>query len=61
MKRYGKIKDVMELCSCGRNKGLQIGKDSGALVHIGRATVYDLQKIIEYLDSLRRQQQTVNK
>lgn len=54
--RYASVTELMEYISTGRNKAMQIGKDSGALIKLGRRAVYDLRVIDAYMEKLRKDQ-----
>ncbi len=46
------IEGLMEYLSLGRNNARQLGKDSCAIIRIGRRVLYDRKKIDEYLESI---------
>ena len=47
------ITGLQALLSVGKNTALQIGKDAGAVVHVGRKrTLYNVSKIKEYINAL---------
>ena len=40
-KRLLGVDDLMNYLSLGKNKAMEFGKESGAVVHIGKRTLYD--------------------
>ena len=42
---------LMELCSCGRIAAEKIGKDSGAVIRVGRRKLYNLEKVKNYINA----------
>lgn len=54
--RYASVTDLMEYTSTGRNKAMQLGKESGALIKFGRRSIYDLRIVDQYLETLRKEQ-----
>ena len=53
-KRYVSMDELRQYTSLGRDSAMKIGRDSGAIIKIGRRVVYDLKKIDEYLESLAK-------
>lgn len=51
--RYGRVDDVVSRYSIGKSTARKIGQEAGAVVKIGRAALYDYQKIDKYLEQLR--------
>lgn len=50
--RYADINALQAYTSLGRNTAAEIGREAGAVIRIGRRTVYDLRKIDEYMSRL---------
>ena len=47
-------KDLMKMLGVGRTTALKIGKDANAIIRLsGNCTLYDVQKIKEYLEKKR--------
>lgn len=46
------IGTLQSMLCVGRNTATQIGIDAGAVLHIGRRTLYNVSKIEKYLDTL---------
>jgi hypothetical protein len=46
------INELQTMLSVGRNTALQIGKNAGAVIKIGRRTLYRIDKIQEYMNTL---------
>ncbi|MBR6172758.1 MAG: hypothetical protein IKQ49_06260 [Eubacterium sp.] len=46
------VQGVMKLLGVGRNKAMEVGKNAGAVIHLGKRTVYKVDKINEYLNTL---------
>ena len=46
------INELQIMLSVGRNTALQIGKNAGAVIKIGRRTLYRIDKIQEYMNTL---------
>lgn len=44
------LKGLMKLLSCGRIAAERVGKDSAAIVRVGRRKLYNLEKIKAYLN-----------
>lgn len=47
--RYTGIDGLMQYIGLGRNRSIDVGKESGARIKIGRRVIYDLRKVDEYL------------
>ena len=45
------------LLGVGRNTADKIGKEAGAVIHIGRRKLYNVKKIQEYLDRISEEVQ----
>ena len=50
-KSFGDLTSVCELLDCGKSTARKVGKESGALVKLGRLSRYDLGKIRAYLEN----------
>ena len=50
--RFVPMDELRQYTGLGRVSAAKIGRDSGAVIKIGRRVVYDLKKIDEYLESL---------
>lgn len=50
-KKYVRLDEAAALYSIGRTKFREIAKDANAVRIIGRITLYDTDKINEYIDS----------
>lgn len=48
------LSELQTYLSIGENTARKIGKESGAVVKIGRRLLFDRQKIDEYIDSLKK-------
>ena len=47
------IKALQEMLNLGKNKAMEIGKKSGAVIHLSsRRTLYSVEKIKKYMESL---------
>ena len=47
------VRGIMALFGIGRNKAMEIGKKSGAVIHISsRRTLYSVEKVKAYMESL---------
>ena len=46
------INTLQSMLCVGRNTATQIGKDAGAVLHVGRRTLYNVAKIEKYLNTL---------
>lgn len=44
------INGLQELLGVGRNTADKIGKDAGAVIHIGRRKLFNVSKVQAYLD-----------
>ena len=51
-KRYVDIKELQEIISLGKANCMKIGSDAGAVIRIGRRTLYNIDKILDYMDSV---------
>lgn len=43
-------RDLMRLCSCGKQTAIRIGTDAGAKISIGKRTLWRVNAIMKYLD-----------
>lgn len=41
---------LMALCSCGKQTALEIGKNAGAMVKIGKRTLWRVERVTKYLE-----------
>ena len=47
------VRGVMSMFGIGRNKAMEIGKKSGAVIRLSnRRTLYSVEKVKAYMDSL---------
>lgn len=46
------IKELQSYTGVGRTRATQIGRESNAIVHIGKRVLFDRKKIDQYIDSL---------
>jgi hypothetical protein len=46
------ISTLQSMLCVGRQSAVQIAKDAGAVLHIGRRTLYNVPKIEKYIESL---------
>lgn len=47
------VRGVMSMFGIGRNKAMEIGKKSGAVIHLSsRRTLYSVEKVKAYMESL---------
>lgn len=46
------IHQLMVYIGLGRNKALEIGKESNSIVRIGRRVLYDKKQIDQYIDEM---------
>ncbi len=47
------IKGLQDMLSLGKNKSMEIGKKSGAVIHLSsRRTLYRVDKVKSYINSL---------
>ncbi len=47
--RYTGIDGLMQYTGLGRNRALDVGRESGAKIKIGKRSIYDLRKVDAYL------------
>ena len=47
-------KQYTQALCCGRATALRIAKDAGAIVKVGRRTLYHMPRIREYLEQVRQ-------
>lgn len=45
------LKGLMKMLSCGRVAAERVGKDSAAIVRVGRRKLYNLEKIRAYIST----------
>ncbi|MDO4736186.1 MAG: hypothetical protein Q4B21_04120 [Bacteroidia bacterium] len=45
------LKGLMKMLSCGRVAAERVGKDSAAIVRVGRRKLYSVEKIRIYIDA----------
>lgn len=45
------LKGLMKILSCGRVAAERVGKDSAAIVRVGRRKLYNMEKIRAYIDT----------
>ena len=50
-KKYVRINEAVELYSIGQTKLREMARDAKAIRVIGRVTLYDVDKLNEYIDS----------
>lgn len=50
---YGDITRIQERYDVGRSTAMKLGKESGALIKLGKRSIYDLDIIDHYLESIR--------
>lgn len=43
---------LMQLCSTGRPKAVEIGTEAGARVQMGRSVLWNVKKVQEYIDRI---------
>lgn len=48
---------LMALCSCGKQTALEIGKNAGAMVKIGKRTLWSVLKLQVYFEMLTNEKQ----
>ena len=53
-KRYLSAKELKQYSGLGSTRARQLGVDAGARIKYGNRVVYDVQKIDEYLASIRQ-------
>lgn len=46
------IVGLQGMLSCGKNTALAVGKQAGAVIKIGKRTLYNVKKVEEYMNSL---------
>ena len=47
------VKSLQEMLNLGKNKAMEIGNKSGAVIHLSsRRTLYSVEKIKKYMESL---------
>ena len=46
------IDQMQEMCGVGKNTAYKIGKEAGAIVHIGRRTLFNVKKVQDYMDRM---------
>lgn len=46
------IGTLQSMLGVGKNTAAQIGKDAGAVLHVGRRTLYNVSKVEKYMDTL---------
>ena len=51
--RYVDITQLQAHTNTGRSTAMKLGKESGALIKIGKRSIYDLDVIDRYLESIR--------
>ena len=51
-KKYVDVNELREIISLGRNNCMKIGSDAGAVIRIGRRTLYNIDKILDYMDNI---------
>lgn len=51
-KRLVNISEFMEYTGLGRNKAIELGKEIGCRVEIGRRVLYDIRKADRYFDEI---------
>lgn len=51
-KLYVGVEELKDMLSIGRNSALQVGEKANAKVKVGRRTLYNVEKIKEYMASL---------
>lgn len=45
------LKGLMKMLSCGRVAAERVGKDSAAIVRVGRRKLYNIEKIRAYINT----------
>lgn len=50
--QYMNIQQLMDYTTLGRNRAMQLGKESGACIKFGRRVFYSKQILDQYLESL---------
>ena len=51
-KKYVDVNELREIISLGRTNCMKLGADAGAVVRIGKRTLYNIDKILDYMDSV---------
>ena len=51
-KLYVGVDELKNMLSIGRNSALQVGEKANAKVKVGRRTLYNVEKVKEYMASL---------
>ena len=46
------INKLQEMLGVGKNTADKIGKDAGAVIHVGRRKLFNVSKIQKYIDSI---------
>lgn len=49
-KKYVDIKELQGMLSLGKTKAYEIGKESNAIIKVGRRTLFNVDKVLEYLE-----------
>lgn len=52
MKIAWNIEELMDALSIGRNSAIRLGRESGAVVRIGRAVRYNVAKVTAYINEI---------
>lgn len=52
--QYMNIQQLMHYTTLGRNRAMQLGKESGACIKFGRRVFYSKQVLDQYLEDLLR-------
>ena len=45
------LKEMQDMLSIGKTNAYRVGRESGAAIHLGRRTIYSVEKIKAYLDA----------
>ena len=45
--------ELQKYLNLGRASAMKLGKDAGAIIHIGSRVLYDREKVDAYIDSLK--------
>lgn len=51
-KRFLNISEFMKYTGLGRNKAMELGKEIGCRVEVGRRVLYDIKKADKYFDEI---------
>ncbi len=51
-KKYVDVNELREIISLGRNNCMKLGADAGAVIRIGKRTLYNIDKILDYMDNI---------